>query len=119
MSHIVKKRTLELMVVMQFNTCPICLRRLEFRAVDHCHKTGRVRGVLCRTCNSGIGMLRDDVGNFRRAAEYVQLRFDAAAVTDDIDNPWERFLDFAVELSPVTDELDAEALLEDFQLIAS
>lgn len=45
------------------------IRRL---AVDHCHKTGRIRGLLCRKCNQGIGHLRDDVAILRKAITYLE-----------------------------------------------
>ncbi len=58
----------------QGGTCAICggvdkTRRL---AVDHCHETGLVRGLLCRNCNVGIGNLRDDSKLCRAAAEYLE-----------------------------------------------
>ncbi|MEU6367791.1 endonuclease domain-containing protein [Streptomyces sp. NPDC046931] len=40
--------------------------------VDHCHKTGKVRGVLCFNCNSAIGKLGDDPDAVRRAAANVE-----------------------------------------------
>ncbi|GGU95119.1 hypothetical protein GCM10010260_33080 [Streptomyces filipinensis] len=40
--------------------------------VDHCHKTGRVRGVLCFNCNSAIGKLGDNPGPVCRAAAYLE-----------------------------------------------
>ncbi|WP_435863479.1 endonuclease domain-containing protein [Streptomyces prunicolor] len=40
--------------------------------VDHCPQTGRVRGVLCFNCNSGIGLLRDDPAAVYRAADYLE-----------------------------------------------
>ena len=46
-------------------------------AVDHCHKTGKVRGVLCSPCNAGLGLLATDdpivaVVRFARAIKYLQ-----------------------------------------------
>lgn len=40
--------------------------------VDHCHETGKVRGLLCRTCNMGLGQLKDDPARLRRLADYVE-----------------------------------------------
>jgi hypothetical protein len=59
------------MVAAQRGLCAICLDALPVH-VDHCHKTGRVRGVLCFNCNSAIGKLRDDPDAARRAATYLE-----------------------------------------------
>jgi len=40
--------------------------------VDHNHKTGIVRGLLCRSCNSALGVLGDDVAGLRKALRYVK-----------------------------------------------
>jgi Recombination endonuclease VII len=40
--------------------------------VDHCHKTGRVRGILCRLCNLLLGAARDDQVILRKAVNYLE-----------------------------------------------
>ncbi|MFF3290030.1 endonuclease VII domain-containing protein [Streptomyces sp. NPDC003023] len=51
--------------------CTICLIAPAVH-VDHCHRTGRVRGVLCFNCNSAIGKLGDDPDTLRRAIAYLE-----------------------------------------------
>lgn len=52
--------------------CAICCIRLKKPAVDHCHKTGRFRGILCIRCNGAIGALGDSVAGLRRAIRYLR-----------------------------------------------
>lgn len=40
--------------------------------VDHCHKTGRVRGMLCHNCNRALGLLQDKVEYLQTAIGYLE-----------------------------------------------
>ncbi len=42
------------------------------RQIDHCHNTGKVRGVICWECNSGIGKLGDDLQGVEKALAYLR-----------------------------------------------
>ena len=57
--------------------CEICGRvpsevSSKGACVDHCHETGKVRGILCIPCNTGIGNLRDDPAVLRKALSYLE-----------------------------------------------
>ena len=57
-------------------TCGICSTNLRGAGrqlqVDHCHKTGKVRALLCGPCNRALGHMRDDPARLRKAADYVE-----------------------------------------------
>lgn len=60
----------------QGGVCAICggTERIEdgrAMAVDHCHRTNKVRGILCSHCNRAIGMLGDDPEVIARAVTYL------------------------------------------------
>lgn len=58
----------------QNGVCAVCFKPEHRRglSVDHCHKTGKVRGLLCSTCNMAIGLLKDDTKIFNRVVEYLK-----------------------------------------------
>lgn len=61
------------MIEDQNGCCLICEEFYGFKlAVDHDHDTGNVRGLLCRKCNSGIGLLGDSIENLLSAAAYLR-----------------------------------------------
>lgn len=60
----------------QNNKCAVCEisqgdsdRRFS---VDHCHTTGRIRGLLCTNCNRGLGLLKDDPKLIESAIRYLE-----------------------------------------------
>lgn len=59
---------------MQGGVCAICGQSRKQRlSVDHCHKTGRVRGLLCRLCNGRLlTAARDRPEILRAAADYLE-----------------------------------------------
>jgi hypothetical protein len=67
----------------QGGVCAICAMQeheKSFRyanlAVDHCHTTGKIRGLLCSACNRAIGLLQDDPARAMRLANYLQSSLD-------------------------------------------
>lgn len=66
----------------QDNRCAVC-RSDEWRGkdsaphIDHDHATGRVRGLLCGPCNTGLGQYRDDPALLRAAAVYLERALTA------------------------------------------
>lgn len=65
----------DLLLVVQSGACAICSATEPGSnngwCVDHDHETGVARGVLCHSCNVGLGFFRDSAVNLRRAAEYL------------------------------------------------
>lgn len=55
----------------QRGRCAICKRRKKL-AVDHCHDSGAIRGLLCTGCNSGLGHLGDTPEGLMRAVRYLR-----------------------------------------------
>ena len=63
----------ERMFAKQGGLCAICKRPQDKSFdVDHCHATGRVRGLLCTNCNRMIGHANDDVARLKAAAAYLE-----------------------------------------------
>jgi len=59
----------------QNGKCAICSElpvNNKLLSVDHCHKTGKVRGLLCHKCNAALGMLREDINIFNSAISYLK-----------------------------------------------
>ena len=72
----------EQMLEKQNNLCAICEKPETFihhqtketarLAVDHCHKTNKVRKLLCKSCNTALGLFKDDIGVMENAVQYLK-----------------------------------------------
>jgi Recombination endonuclease VII len=73
--HGLTKSEKEAMLIAQSYRCAICdCHQSEIKhilSVDHCHKTGKIRGLLCPECNLGIGKFQDNVKFLKAAAQYL------------------------------------------------
>jgi hypothetical protein len=66
----------------QNHVCKICKKpetqikkksnKVKMLSVDHCHKTGKIRGLLCFKCNIGIGAFNDDIELMKSGIEYLK-----------------------------------------------
>jgi len=59
----------------QNGVCAICGEQCKtgkMLAVDHCHSTNKVRGLLCQFCNTGLGQFRDRVDFLNKAIKYLK-----------------------------------------------
>lgn len=67
--------TFDRMLHEQRGRCAICgnePKEGQNLHVDHCHKTGKVRALLCRYCNPGLGYFKDSPEILRKAALYLE-----------------------------------------------
>jgi hypothetical protein len=58
------------MFVDQGGLCAICDKNLRL-VVDHCHLTGKIRGLLCDRCNRGLGYFKDNPKALLNASKYI------------------------------------------------
>lgn len=63
------------MLKLQENKCKICFKKFSdslFTNVDHNHDTKKVRGILCRKCNLGIGHFKDNTDSLKSSLSYLE-----------------------------------------------
>lgn len=65
----------EAMVEASGGLCEICKEvPYGYLCVDHCHTTGKVRGLLCGKCNQALGLFQDSTWNLEAAISYLQIK---------------------------------------------
>jgi len=68
--------TYDKIIEEQGGGCAICGDASKITlAVDHCHETGRVRGLLCGKCNRALGLLRDNPDIIKKALKYLTREY--------------------------------------------
>jgi len=71
-SYGLKLEDFDKLLIEQSGLCAICLSPLEKPYVDHDHRTKKVRGLLCLTCNLGLGHFCESPELLRHAASYLE-----------------------------------------------
>jgi Autographiviridae endonuclease VII len=59
----------------QGKVCALCGRGDREFCVDHCHTTLKIRGIICRQCNSGLGQFNDDPNLLEKAIIYLRKEY--------------------------------------------
>lgn len=64
------------MLEAQGGGCSVCGEKVGKLVVDHCHKTQKVRSVLCNGCNRALGYVKENPNKLRALAAYVEAHLD-------------------------------------------
>ena len=56
--------------------CDCCNQESDDIVIDHCHETKEFRGWICRFCNAGIGLLKDNIEGVEKALTYLRKHYD-------------------------------------------
>lgn len=68
----ISEKDFDVMLLKQKGSCAICGKKTNQRLhIDHCHKTNRVRGLLCGSCNRALGLLKDNTEFLAQAIVYL------------------------------------------------
>ena len=63
------------LLILQDHGCAICAKSATIQgkalAVDHCHDTGKIRGLLCDVCNRAIGLFKNNAAYLQSAVKYL------------------------------------------------
>lgn len=66
------------LLAVQSGVCAICFQPDKFReklSVDHDHKTGKIRGLLCHKCNAVLGLANDRLDTLKNAVRYLEKNY--------------------------------------------
>src|SRR5262249_37696573 len=75
----------ELRLILQNGACAICKKKPKYLlCIDHCHRTGKVRGLLCKPCNTGLGYYRDNPKFTQAATDYLTAFYDSLKPRGDV-----------------------------------
>ncbi len=79
-------REYELRLALQGGACAICRKKPKQRllCIDHCHKTGKVRGLLCTSCNAALGAFADDPKLTQAATDYLTAFYESLEPGGDV-----------------------------------
>ncbi len=94
----------EEMVQLQQRRCAICndLPNRENLDIDHDHKTGKVRGLLCSACNRAIGYMGDNPERLIKAANYLTNKFMSEEIQEEgVEQPTVTVTDVPGDNKPV------------------
>ena len=67
---------------LQGECCDICKKSIPLRDfhthIDHCHTTGKFRGVLCSDCNISLGNMKENTEALKSMIEYIWKHYDSS-----------------------------------------
>lgn len=62
--------------------CQIC-GETDNLVIDHSHQSGRIRGILCKRCNSGLGFFKDNPLLLERASDYILNKYEEIKLNNE------------------------------------